>query len=658
MDKTGAEKEIYRLVELLNKYARAYYVLDKPEVSDAEYDRLYHKLKELEQEYPELIQKDSPTLRVGDKVSGDFDEIRHVRPRMSLDDAFSWTQVEEFEARIKKLVDDKLSYMAELKIDGLQIVLTYKGGELVAAATRGDGVVGEDVTHTIRTLQDVPLVLPRPLDIVVGGEVYITKADFAKINMRQEKAGLAMYANPRNLAAGTVRQLDPKVASERNLRSFVYDLDGIELKNQQEVLATLKELGFSVNEHNMFCNSLEEAHKFIDKWTKDRDKLPYEIDGIVIKIDDLKLRDRLGKTAKAPRWAIAYKFPAEQKPTKVLDIEVQVGRQGTLTPVAILEPVQLAGTTVSRATLHNEDEIKRKDVRVADTVIVQKAGDIIPEVVEVVKNKRPAGSKVFVMPKKCPICDSPVTRIEGEAAYRCVNKNCFVVQHKKLIHFASRDAFDIEGLGDKIVEQLHKEGLVRDAADFFTLEVGDIEPLERFAEKSAENLVAAIRERKSISLDRFIYALGILHVGQQTARDLANHFGSLYQIKKASLEELMEVEGIGDKVANSIHQYFDSESAVELLEKFKTVGVKIKMPEAASSNKFAGMSFVVTGSLSSMSRDEAEAKIRDLGGRSSSSVSRDTSYLVVGDKPGSKYDKALKLGVEILDEEAFKKLIS
>ena len=665
MNKVEAWKEIEELVALLNRYAYAYYVLDKSEVSDAEYDRVYHKLKSLEAEFPQLILPNSPTQRVGDKVSGEFSEIVHKVRRMSLDDAFSYTELEEFDARVRKILESgelraksgKIEYVCELKIDGLQMVLTYEKGKLVVAATRGDGRVGENVTHTIRTIHELPLSLAKPLNITVSGEVYITKKDFEKINKAQEKAGAIIYANPRNLAAGTVRQLDPKIAATRNLRTFVYDLTGdLAPKTQMELLETLKQLGFPVNGDVKKCASISEVIKFIQSWETKRAGLPYEIDGVVIKVDDIALRRELGVTAKAPRWAIAYKFPAEQKESKILDITVQVGRQGTLTPVAELAPVSLAGTTVSRATLHNQDEIERKDVRVGDTVIVQKAGDIIPEVLSVVLSKRPKNSKPFKMPTTCPICGSKVEKIPGQVALRCVNPECYVVQVKKLIHFVSRDAFDIEGLGEKIIEQLYQAGLVRDPADFFTLEEGDIEPLERFAEKKASNLLMSIRSRKEISLDRFLYSLGILHVGAQTARDVANAFGTLAAVMKATLSDLMEVDGIGEKVAVSISEYFQSEKSKELIDKFLTVGIDIKKPPKQLSNKLNGKTFVLTGSLRTLTREEAEAKIRSLGGKPSSSVSKETDYVVAGDAAGSKYDKAVKLGVEILSEAEFLKL--
>ena len=658
MNKGEAKAEIERLRRELNRHSRLYYVLDRPEISDAAYDRLYHKLMELETEYPDLVTPDSPTRRVGDKVSGEFATIRHARPRMSLDDAFSFGEMRAFEGRAEKLTAAKLEYVCELKIDGLQIVLTYRNGLLTTAATRGDGVTGEDVTHTARTVRDIPLKLPRQLNIVVSGEIYIGKKDFAKINVAQQKAGDQLYANPRNLAAGTVRQLDPAVASSRRLRSFVYDLEGdIAPKTQIEILGELAELGFSVNGENKLCRTMAEVERFIGAWADKRERLPYETDGVVVKINDLATRRQLGATAKAPRWAIAYKFPAEQKPTKVLDIVVQVGRQGTLTPVAVLEPVSLAGSTVSRATLHNEDEIKRKDVRVGDTVIVRKAGDIIPEVRSVVKSKRPASARPFQMPSACPVCGGKVSRAEGEAAHRCVNKNCFVVQLRKLEHFVSRDAFDIEGLGTKILEQLYKEGLVRDPADIFTLEEGDIEPLERFAEKSASNLIKSIQSSKSITLDRFIYALGILHVGAQTARDLTGMFHNLDELMHAFPESFREVDGVGDKVAQSIFKFFQDKSNLALAKKLLKAGVVIKRAQASTSAKLVGQTFVVTGTLSSMSREEAEDKIRAAGGKASSSVSIKTDYVVVGANPGSKYDQAKKLGAKILDEKEFSKLL-
>ncbi|OGB74571.1 DNA ligase (NAD(+)) LigA [candidate division Kazan bacterium RBG_13_50_9] len=658
MDRSKAKQRIRELTSEINYHNYRYYVLDRPQVSDAHYDALYRELVEIEKRFPELVLPNSPTSRGGDKVSGEFAEVTHSRRRLSLDDAFSFEEIEEFEERIKKLISKDVDYVCELKIDGLQIVLTYKKGLLAIGATRGDGRIGEDVTHTIRTVRDIPLELSQPIDVVVSGEIYISKKDFEAINRGQERASGPLYANPRNLAAGTVRQLDPKVASSRRLKSFLYDIEGeVAPKTQVEVLATLKKLGFAVNGDNELCRDLDGVRKFIDGWASKRESLPYITDGVVIKVNSLLQRDRLGATAKAPRWAIAYKFPAEKKETRVLDIKVQVGRQGTLTPVAILKPVRLAGTTVSRATLHNEDEIRRKDVRVGDTVMVQKAGDIIPEVIRVIKEKRPSGTKEFKMPARCPICNGPVVKVEGEVAYRCANKNCFVVQVRKLEHFVSRDAFDMEGLGTKIVEQLYKEGLVRDPADLFTLEEGDIEPLERFAEKSAENLIRSIQSSEEVTLDRFIYALGILHVGDQTARDLAYYFGSLSKIMRASSAQLAGVGGVGAVVAKSVADFFQEPRNQRLVDKLLGAGVRVKSAAKPRSNKLVGKTFVLTGTLSSMSREEAEAKIRSLGGKASSSVSKETDYVVAGDSTGSKYEKAKKLGVNILSEEEFRQLL-
>ena len=658
MDKSEAARRIEELIEEINYHNYRYYVLDKPEISDAHYDALYRELVKLEELYPYLIKPHSPTQRVGAKISGEFKEITHSKRRLSLDDAFSFEDLADFEIRIKKITDAKIEYVCELKIDGLQVVLTYQKGLLITGATRGDGRVGEDVTHTIRTIQDIPLKLSKPLNLIVSGEIYIGKKDFELINKAQAKIGEAIYANPRNLAAGTVRQLDPLVVAGRRLRSFVYDLEGdVKPAIQMEMLRELKNLGFAVNVDNRLCANILEVKKFIEGWAKKREKLTYETDGVVVKVNNIATRSILGETAKAPRWAIAYKFPAEQKTTQVLDIKVQVGRQGTLTPVAILEPVRLAGSTVSRATLHNENEIRRKDVRIGDTVVVQKAGDVIPEVVAVVKSRRTAGSKEFKMPESCPVCGGGVFRLGGEVAHRCMNKNCFVVQLRKLEHFVSRDAFDIEGLGTKIVEQLYKEGLVKDPADFFTLTEGDIEPLERFAEKSAGNLITAIEGVKQIPLDRFIYALGILHVGDQMARDLTSKFSKLKDIKEASLEDLQKVEGIGEKVASSIYDFFNGKRNLALIDKLLQAGVKITAPEKLTGGKLIGKVFVLTGTMKSLGREEAEARIRALGGKVSSSVSAKTGYVVAGDNPGSKYDTAKALGVKILTESEFLNLL-
>ena len=661
MNKKQAEIRIKELVKEINYHNRRYYLLDKPEISDAHYDVLYHELLELEKAYPDLVDFNSPTQRVGDKVSGEFAEITHSKIRLSLEDTFSFDGVKEFEERIKKLLNNtpQPEYVCELKIDGLQIVLTYKKGKLFTAATRGDGRIGEDVTHTVRTVRDIPLKLSEKVDIVVSGEIYISKSDFQNINQKQSELDKQIYANPRNLAAGTVRQLDPRVASQRRLRSFVYDIDGYAgLETQVKILDKLKDLGFSINPDNKLCRDLDEVKQFITTWDKKRDSLAYETDGVVLKVNDLDKRELLGATAKSPRWAIAFKFPAEQKQTKVLDIVIQVGRQGTLTPVAVLKPINLDGSVVSRATLHNEDEIKRKDVRVGDIIVVQKAGDIIPEIVSVIKEKRLAGAKPFKMPQRCPICGDSIVKKSGEVALRCVNRDCFVIQLRKLEHFVSRKAFDIEGLGKKIVEQLYNEGLVRDPSDFFKLKEGDIQPLERFADKSATNLIESIQSSKKITLDRFIYALGILHVGDQTARDLTSQLYSLDLIRKASVEELQAIEGVGEQIAESTSSFFRDKRNMAMVDSLIKAGVKIIETKRVKSNKLNGKTFVLTGTLNSTSREEAKDKVRELGGKVSSSVSQKTDYLVAGSEPGSKYIKAENMGVKIINEEEFKKLLS
>jgi len=658
MNKEQAIQRIAELIKEIKFHNRQYYILDKPLISDEHYDVLYRELIDLEKTYPKLVLPNSPTQRVGDKVSGDFAKITHSKRRMSLEDAFSNLELKEFEDRSNKLLGNKrYEYICEPKIDGLQIVLTYKKGLLITAATRGDGRVGEDVTHTVKTIRDIPIKLAKAVDVVVSGEIYISKTNFTKINRDQVKLKQPIYANPRNLAAGTVRQLDPKVASVRNLKSFVYDIEGdIDSKTQLDMLQILSVLGFSVNPDNKLCRNLDEVLEFIREWDKKRDKLFYGTDGVVIKINQIDIRNILGSTAKSPRWAIAYKFPAEQKETQILNIEVQVGRQGTLTPVAILKSVKLAGSVVSRATLHNEDEIKRKDVRIGDTIIVQKAGDIIPEVVSVLKNKRSKNSRKFKMPGNCPVCGSKIIKKPGEVAHRCSNAQCFVVQLRKLEHFVSRKAFNIDGLGKKIVEQLYKEGLIKDFADFFTLEEGDIQPLERFAEKSATNLIKAIQKSRAVTLDRFIYALGILHVGDQTARDIVKVFNTWDKFISASQEGLEVIDGVGEKVAKSIKDFLNDKNNQVIVGKLFKNGVNIRKTKIVSSNKLANRIFVLTGTLNVLGREEAKQKIRQLGGKVSSSVSKNTDYVIAGDNPGSKYDKAKQLGIKILTKTEFNNL--
>lgn len=681
MDKSQAKNRIAKLKAQFQEIDYAYYVLDKPIVSDAARDSLKKELEKLESEHPDLITPDSPTQRLSGRALDKFEKVKHKIPKYSFADVFNWEDVLEFDARTKRFLDlpqDKdLEYTCELKIDGLNITLIYKKGLLEKAVTRGNGFIGENVTHTVRTIKSVPLKLRQDIDIEVGGEVYMSKKSFEKLNKLESETptsrpqgvtshlqGQGKFANPRNVAAGTIRQLDPKVAASRDLDCFIYSIyDGPKQTTQEQTLKFLKQLGFKTNKHFTQVKNIQGVKKFFDKIAKIRNKLDYEIDGIVIKVNSIALLKKLGRTAKQVRWACAYKFAAAQATTIVEDIQVQVGRVGTLTPVARLKPVRVAGSTVSRATLHNMDEIKRLDVKIGDTVIIQKAGDVIPDIVKVLPKLRTGKEKDFKMPSKCPICGSLVSKEkvsskkEGESVnYFCTNKNCFGLQHERLYHFVSRPAFDIEGLGPKIINQLVKPNLIKDSSDIFTLDQDDLKPLERFAEKSAENLINAIEASKKIELSRFLYALGIRHVGEETAVTLANHFASLENLQKAEPEELIKAKDIGETVAKSIYDWFQNEKNLELVSRLLKNGVKIQNPEKVS-QKLAGQTFVLTGGLESVTRDEAKQKIRRLGGDVSSSVSRETDFVVVGSDPGSKYDKAKKLGVKMINEKEFLRML-
>lgn len=664
MNKGEAKKRIIQLKKQLKEIDYAYYVLDKPFVTDAVRDSLKDELEKLENKFPEFVTPDSPTQRIGGKAVGKFEKYKHKIQKWSFDDLFSFDEVQEFDAKVKRFLDlpekSNLEYLCELKIDGLNMSFIYEKGLLSKAVTRGDGVVGEVVTHNARTIGSVPLKLEKELDIEVGGEVYMPKKSLEKLNQQQEKTGEAPFANPRNAAAGTMRQLDPKIASARDLDAFmwsIYEPMKYGLKTQWEVMKKMEKLGFKVNSHYEKISNIEEALKYFEHWHKNRNKLPYEIDGIVVKVNDLKLQESLGRTAKHVRWAAAYKFPAEQSTTIVEDIEVQVGRTGVLTPVAHLRPVPLAGSIVKRATLHNQDEIDRLDVRIGDTVILQKAGDIIPDIVQTLPKLRTGKEKKFRMPLNCPVCGSSVKQKSGEVAYYCNNKNCYAQQLERLSHFVSKAAFDIGGLGPKIIEQLQRADLIKTPADLFLLTEDDLRLLERFAEKSAQNLIQAIETKKKVPLAKFIYALGIRHVGEETAIALAKNFGSLKKIQEAGLEELQQTEDIGPKVAESIVEWFADKNNKELVDDFLTNGIKIINPEKKTIEKLAGLTFVLTGELENFSRDEAKDKIRELGGDVSSSVSKKTDYVVAGENPGSKHDKAKSLGVKIINEKEFIKLI-
>lgn len=678
MDKKEAKQRIEKLKKEINHHRYLYHVLDKQEISDAALDSLKHELDKLEQQFPELITPDSPTQRVGGKALEKFEKVKHEVRQWSFHDVFSREEMEEFDARLKRMLEKELGhkphidYNCEIKIDGLHIIFTYEKGILKVAATRGDGVIGENVTNNIRTIESVPLKLEKEVDVIVEGEVFMNKKIFDKLNEERKKKGEPVFANPRNAAAGAVRQLDPKIVQERKLDTFIYDISGGEYgipKTQNEELKELMALGFKVNKHFRLCRNIDEVIKFWDYVQKIRNKENYWIDGVVVKVNRRDFQQRLGYTGKAPRWAIAFKFPAEQATTILEDIVVQVGRTGALTPVAHLKPVVVAGSTVSRATLHNEDFIKDLDIRVGDTVIIQKAGDVIPEVVKVLKNLRPKGTKSYHFPKKCPVCHSPVERKKGEAAHYCTNKKCFATELRSLNHLVSKKAFDIDHLGPKIVEQLVNEGLIKNAPDIFRLKKGDLEPLERFAEKSAENLIESIEKSTKVPFGKFLFSLGIRFVGEETAFDLAKAVQRISKIKidspkdiikafqKLSLEDLQQIEGIGDKVGESIYKWFQDKDNLKLLDEFDEAGITIETEKIKGKMPLENKIFVLTGGLETLSRDDAKEKIRDIGGHVTSSVSKNVDYIVAGKEPGSKYDKANKLGLKIISEQEFLKML-
>ena len=665
MIKQEAKVRIQKLRTEINHHRYLYHVLDKQEISDAALDSLKHELVKLEKEWPELITPDSPSQRVGGKALAGFKKVKHPRPILSIEDAFNFTEVAEWQQRNVKLIGQNIKgYFGELKMDGLAMVLTYEQGIFVRATTRGDGLVGEDVTLNIKTIESVPLrlekvgmSLPERLDI--RGEVVITKAELARINRLQEKKGASPFANPRNLAAGTIRQLDPKVTANRRMDFYAFEiLTELDLPTHAQVHDLLKNLGFKINPHCRPLSDLAAVDLYIKTWEKKRESLPYQTDGVVIVVDNIAQESILGFIGKSERWMLAFKFPAEQATTRVKDIIVQVGRTGVLTPVAVLEPVTVAGSTVSRATLHNQDEIDRLDIRIGDTVIIQKAGDIIPDVVEVLKRMRPAKAKSFTMPNKCPACGSAVVRKAGEVAHYCSNPHCFAVARERVYHFVSRSALNVMGLGPKIIDQLMDNGLVKDTADLFTLTVDELEPLERFAETSAKKIVEALAGRRKVSLDKFIYALGIRHVGEETARDLAGHFGTLDKLIAAKHEEFEKISNIGPVVAKSLAEFFSLAPNRKLIERLQKFGVKVENYVRSGPGKFNGKTFVLTGTLTNLTRQQVGEIIRQQGGSTSESVSAQTDYVVAGENPGSKMTKAKKLGVKVLNENDFNKLVN
>ena len=653
-----------KLRDLLEKHRYLYHVLDKPEISDEAYDSLFKELETLEEEHPELITPDSPTQRVGGEPLKEFSKVTHTKQQWSFDDVFDFDELKKWEEKVKNFMkkagieNEKLEYCCELKIDGLKVIMTYEDGQLVQAATRGDGSVGEDVTHNIKTIQSVPLKLKEKIDITAVGEIWLAKKNLKKINKEREKNDEPVYANTRNLAAGSLRQLDPKITASRQLDSFLYDIDEVKGKkpdSQHGEIKLLADLGFKTNPFEKVCKSPEEIKKFYDEWTKKRHDLEYELDGIVIKVNSVKIQEALGYTGKSPRWGVAYKFPAEQVTTILEDIVLQIGRTGVITPVAHLKPVLVAGSVVSRATLHNEDEIKRLDVRFGDTVILQKAGDVIPDIVSVVQELRPKNSKPYVFPTHVNACggDGRIERIPGEAAWRCVSKDSFDQQKRKFYYFVSKKCFDIDGLGPKIIDVLLEEGLVSTFDDIFTLKRGDLLALPRFAEKSVDNLLESIEKGRTVSLPRFLAALSISQVGEETAYDIAKNFGSLEKISEASFEEIEAIYGVGPIVAKFLYEWFKDSENKKLI---KNLTKQVKIEEVKAGKKLKGKSFVFTGTLN-MDRVAAQETVRRLGGEVSSSVSKNTSYVVAGENAGSKLEKAQQLGVAVINEEKFLEMI-
>ncbi len=657
------KKEVEKLRKEIHYHNYRYYVLNDPVISDYEYDQLVKRLEELERQYPELITPDSPTQRIGEEITGEFPTVEHRIPMLSLDNTYNEEEVRDFDRRVKKLLgDEPVEYVVELKIDGVAVSLRYEKGKFVQGSTRGNGKIGDDITSNLKTIKTVPLVLltddPDLQNIEVRGEVYMPKHEFERMNREREEEGLPLFANPRNAAAGTLKLQDPKEVAKRGLDIFVHTVAEFpeKVKTHYEALQILKDIGFKVSPYVKLCKNIDEAIEYFNEWVDRRDSLPFEIDGMVLKVNSFDQQRRLGTTIKSPRYAIAYKFPARQATTRIKDIVLQVGRTGVVTPVAVLDPVHLSGTIVSRATLHNEDEIKRKDIRIGDWVIVEKGGEIIPKVVKVIKDKRTGEEKEFRMPEKCPVCGGKLVREEGEVAWRCINVSCPAQIKRSIQHFASRNAMDIEGLGPSLIDQLVDKGLVKDYGDLYYLDPKEVAKLERMGKKSTENLMRAIEKSKTRPLARLIFALGIRHVGIHAAGILAERFKSIDKLKEATFEELASIEGIGPIMAKSIVNFFREKKNLEVLEKLRRAGVKME-EEEKKEGVLAGKTFVFTGALSKYSRHEAQEKVIALGGKVSSSVSRNTDYVVVGENPGSKYEKAKKLGIKIINEEEFLKMI-
>ncbi|CAH2214723.1 NAD-dependent DNA ligase LigA [Tepidibacter aestuarii] len=657
------KKRVEELTQIINYHNHKYYVEDDPEIDDYDYDMLMKELMDIENKHPEYKKEDSPTQRVGGVALDKFKQVVHKTPMLSLSNAFSENDLIDFDNRIKGIVNSDVEYVVEFKIDGLSAVITYENGALKIGATRGDGQVGEDVTNNLKTVKSIPMRINENSNLQVRGEVFIPKDKFQKLNDYQEENGMNLFANPRNAAAGSLRQLDSKIAAKRHLDMFIFNLEGIDedkFKTHSESLECLKNLGFKVSPNYKICKNIQEVIEFINYWTDHRDELKFDIDGMVIKVNDLKQRDILGNTTKSPRWAIAYKFPAEKKKTKVLDIIIQVGRTGNLTPTALLEPVQIAGSIVSRATLHNEDYIKQKDIKIKDTVIIQKAGDIIPEVVEVVKDERDGTQIEFEMPDECPECGFETSRLDGEAAVKCTNISCPAQIRRGIIHFVSRNAMNIDGLGERIVALLLKENLIKDIADIYYLKKEDLVPLERMGEKSSQNLIEAIQKSKENDLSRLVFGLGIKYIGSKGAKILASNFDDVYKIIEAEKEDLINLEEFGEVMAESVVDFFNNDKNLELIEKFKAVDVNLKSLKTESNEVkiFEGMKIVLTGTLEKYKRNDVKEIIEKFGGKVTGSVSKSTHVVFAGRDAGSKLDKANSLGIKVIDENTFDEIIN
>lgn len=651
------KNRIDELIKILNEASRNYYELDNPTITDQEYDDYYHELEQLEKNYPEFIRNDSPTKRVGGKVIKEFSKVTHEIPMMSLGDIFSEEEIIEFDERIKKTISNP-HYVCELKIDGLSVSLLYKDGKLVRGATRGNGVIGENITHNVETIKSIPLTIPYQDDIEVRGEIYMPKKSFVKLNEEREQLGQSLFANPRNAAAGSVRQLDSSIAAKRNLSTFIYHLPDFkqhDIYYHHETLNFMKNLGFTVNPNIIVANNIQEVIEYVNKWTEEREKLPYEIDGIVIKVDNLLDQQKLGFTARTPKWAIAYKFPAKEVLTKLQNIEFCVGRTGKITPRADLDPVHLAGSVIRSVTLHNEDYIKEKDIMIHDTIAIHKAGDVIPEVVRVIKERRTGEEIPFKMIKNCPICDTELVKHEEEVAYYCPNPYCDARNIEGLIHFSSRDTMNIDGFGESIVEDFYNMGYLKSIPDFYRLHQykQELKELEGFGEKSIQNLLDSIENSKKNSLEKLLFALGIRHVGKKVAKILANHFETMDKLMNASMEDISSIPTIGEIIANSVYSYFKQEKNQQIIDDLKQLGVNMTFTgdKIIMDEMFEGKTFVLTGSLTKLTREEASIEIEKKGGKVTNSVTKKTDVVVVGENPGSKYKKAQELNIEIWKED-------